>query len=465
MPDTRSEEITEGPLGRVLAVLAAPMLVQNLVLVGQQVVDVFWVGRLGGDAVAAVGLIVPVIALLTFGTWVAGSGAQVIISQRVGASDTTGARRAAVHAIGVVVAVNLPLAVVVWFTARPLVGLLDPGPTVAALAAAYLAVLGFSRVTAGVSDVIEKCYFGAGDSRTPMALNVTAILVNVGLDPVFIFGWGPAPGLGIEGAALATLTGYGVSAVAGLLLLFSRWTGFSLRLSAVRPDRETLGELLRVGLPSGGQSAGRQIARVVVVWIVSVAGGGAALAAYTIGARVASVVFVPAQAVGSAATTVVGQNLGADRPDRASKATWLGVGAGAVGLGALGIVQWLFPATLARLFVPEIGAETLRFTVAYLQILAYGYWALGTIYTVEAGFDGAGRTEISMYATMLQYWTVRVPIAAAGAFLLGLGALGPFWAVTISNVVAAVGLTGYFWHSTDTGMLERAAEEAGTAAD
>jgi putative MATE family efflux protein len=465
MLDVTPEEITDGPLGRALAVLAAPMIVQHLVLVGQQVVDVFWVGRIGGDAVAAVGLIAPVIGLLGIGTRIGFSGGQVLVSQRVGADDLTGARRAATHCLGFVTGFNFLMALVVSATATAIVGIFDPGAAVAEYAAAYLAVLAFSKVTSGISDMVEAGYIGAGDSRTPMVLNVTAILVNIVLDPFLIFGWWVFPELGIEGAALATLIGYGVSAVIGLTLLFSQWTGFSLTLSAFRPDRETLTEMLEIGVPRGGQSAARQLARVIVVWIVAAVGGGAALAAYTIGARIATVVFVPAQALGSASTTIVGQNLGADRPDRATQVTWLGVAAGALGLGALGIVQWLFPTALAELFVPGISGQTLTYTVAYLQILAYGYWALGTIYTVEAGFNGAGKTEISMYATMLQYWTVRVPIAAIGAYVLSMGALGPFWAVTISNVVAALGLTGYFWHSTDSGMLERAAESAGASAD
>jgi putative MATE family efflux protein len=465
MLDVSPEEITDGPLARAMAVLAAPMVVQHLVLVGQQVVDVFWVGRISGEAVAAVGLIAPVVGLLGVGTRIGSAGGQVLVSQRVGADDLSAARRAATHSICFVAGANLLSAVVVSLTAGWIVGLFDPGSTVARLAAAYLAVLAFSNVLSGVSDMVEASYVGAGDSRTPMALNFLAIGVNLGLDPFLIFGWGPFPQLGIEGAALATLIGYGTSAVVGLTLLFSSYTGFSLRLASFRPEPATARELLEIGLPAGGQSTARQVARLVVVWVVSTVGGGAALAAYTIGARIATVVFVPAQALGSASTTVVGQNLGADRPDRATRATWLGVGAGAVGLGVLGVFQWLFPATLAELFVPGIAGDTLRFTVAYLQILAYGYWALGTIYTVQAGFDGAGRTEVGMYATMLQYWTVRVPLAAGGAFLLGMGALGPFWAITVSNVVAAVGLAGYFWHSAGDGMLERAAEQAGASAD
>lgn len=467
MLDVSTEEITEGPLGRALAVLAAPIVAQQLVLVGQQVVDVFWVGRLGGSAVAAVGLVTPVIALLSVGTTVAFAGGQIVVSQRSGADDTAGARRAATHAIALAVVVNLLMAVVVSPFAGPLVRLFDPGAAVAGLAATYLSVLVFAKVLAGLSDTVEASYVGAGDSRTPLVLNLLAIALNVTLDPFLIFGWGPFPRLEIAGAALATGIGYGVSGALGLTLLFSGRTGFRLTSRALGVDREIVRDLLDVGLPRGGQRVVRQVARLVVVAIVSVAAGGAGLAAYTVGARIATVAFVPAAALGSAATTVVGQNLGADRPDRATRATWLSVAVGAGVLGLVGVLQWTVPAEIAALFVPGIEGATLRNTVAYLQILAYGYWALGAIHTVQAGFDGAGRTEVSLYATTLQYWAVRVPVAAGGAFLLGMGALGPFWAVTISNVVAAVGTCLYFWYSTggDEGLLSRAAEDTGASAD
>jgi Na+-driven multidrug efflux pump len=128
--------------------------------------------------------------------------------------------------------------------------------------------------------------------------------------------------------------------------------------------------------------------------------------------------------------------------------------------GLVGAVQFAIPEAIALTFVPDISAAGLELAVAYLQILALGYWALGAIKTVEAGFNGASRTKVSMVATMLQYWGVRVPVAAALALLTALGTVGVFWAVTVSNVVAGVGLCAYFLYSTHDGMFERAAERA-----
>jgi len=119
----------------------------------------------------------------------------------------------------------------------------------------------------------------------------------------------------------------------------------------------------------------------------------------------------------------------------------------------------VIPNAIATAFAPTLDGEALRLTVEYLKILALGYWALGAIYTFESGFNGASRTSVSMYATLIQYWGVSLPIAAFGVFVFEYGVIAAFWGVTLSNVAAAVGIGAFFWYSTDRGMLERAAEE------
>ncbi|QLG60935.1 MATE family efflux transporter [Halorarum salinum] len=457
MLDVSSEDITEGSLGRALAYLSIPIVAQQLALVAQQVIDVFWIGRLGGDAVAAVGLVMPVLGLFGAGTMAVFLGSQIVVSQRVGRGDVAGARRAAFHGLVGAGVVGASLATLVNVFALDVTRLFNPEGEVAVLAAIYLGTMVFSFTVSGMSDAMEAAFVGSGDSRTPLVVNLVAVVVNVVLDPFLMFGWWRFDAYGIAGAAYATLIAYAVGLAIALAVAVSNRGGFHMTRAAVGLDADEFRELVDVGAPKAGQGAARQVARLVMVAVISVTGGGAALAAYTVGARISTVAFVPAGAVGSAGTTLVGQNLGAQRPDRATRATWLGVGVGAVGVGVLGVVQWFVPGLLAEVFVPGISGQTLEYTIAYLQILALGYWALGAIYTVEAGFNGAGKTRISMYSTMLQYWTVRVPVAAILAFGFGYGALGPFWAVTVSNVVAAVGLCAYFRYSTDNGMLRRAA--------
>ncbi|MFB6139488.1 MAG: MATE family efflux transporter [Halosimplex sp.] len=460
MFDVSREEIVGGSLVRALVVLAGPLVAQNFALVAQSVVDLFWVGRLGGAAVAAVGLATVVVALLTVPLQAFFTGSQVVTSQRVGADETAAARRVPFTAAAgaVAVAAVLGLGLVVW--ASPVAGLLTGDAAVHSMAAEYLTAYALALVAVAASDTLESGFTGWGDTGAALYVNLTAIVVNVIFDPLLILGWGGFPRLGLFGAALATAVGYAVGAVSALALAARGRRGFRLTRDAVRPRLESAREIVDVGLPIAGQSTGRQVARVGMVWVASAVGGPAGLAAYHIGSQVATVAFVPAQGLAQAATSVVGQNLGAEQPSRARRATWVGIAIAAVALALVGAVQWLVPAPIAHVFVPDLSGQALEYTVLYLQILAYGYWALGAIYTVEAGFNGAGNTDVSMYSTLVQYWAVRLPVALVGAYVLDLGVAAVFWGVTLSNVAAALWLAAYFYRSTDRGMLDRAADDA-----
>jgi putative MATE family efflux protein len=463
MRDVSPSEIVDGSIPRVLVVLAAPLVAQHFALVAQSVVDLFWVGRLGATAVGAVGLSTVVGALAVVPLYTFFTGTQVVTAQRVGGDDLAAARRVPFTAAAMAVCVGAVGGTLMAVFAEPLLELFTGDERVVALGANYLAAYAFSVVAVAASDTLENGFTGWGDTRAALCINLTAIAVNLVFDPLLILGWGPFPRLELFGAALATAIGYGAGTLLALGLLVRGRQGFTVTREAVRPRLATAREVVSVGAPVSGQNLGRQGARLGMVGIVSALGGPAGLAAYHIGAQVATVAFVPAQGVASAATSVVGQNLGADQASRAEYATWVAVAIAAVGLGLFGVVQWFVPAPLAQVFVPDLSGPALSHTVLYLQILALGYPALGVIYTVEAGFNGAGKTSVSMYSTLCQYWLVRLPVAAVGGFVLSVGVAAPFWAVTLSNVAAAVWLVAYFYRSADRGMLDRATESASAA--
>ncbi|WP_459193299.1 MATE family efflux transporter [Halosimplex sp. J119] len=460
MFDVSREDIVGGSLARALVILAGPLVAQNFALVAQSVVDLFWVGRLGGEAVAAVGLATVVVALLTVPLQAFFTGSQVVTSQRVGADEAASARRVPVTAAYCAIAVAAVLGAGLVFAADPIAAAFLDGRTVQSYAVSYLTAYALALVAVAASDTLESGFTGWGDTRAALYVNLTAIVVNVVVDPLLILGWGPFPRLELFGAALATAIGYGCGALFALALAARGRQGFVLSREALRPHLDTAREVVDVGLPIAGQNGGRQVARLGMIGIVSAVGGSAALAAYHIGSQVATVAFVPATGVAQASTSVVGQNLGAEQPSRARRATWIGVAIAAVGLSVFAVIQWFFPAPIAQVFVPDLSGQALEYSVLYLQILAYGYWALGVIYTVEAGFNGAGNTDVSMYSTLAQYWAVRLPIAVVGAYVLDLGVAAVFWGVTLSNIAAALWLAGYFYRSTDRGMLRQAADEA-----
>ena len=465
MLDVSQKEITSGSIPKALLVLAAPLLVQNLVQVVQQVVDIFWLGRLGGDAVAAVGLTIPLTGLLATIALGASVGTQVIVSQRIGADDSEGSRRAAVNGTVLGFVVGLLVGLATFYFAAEIVGLFGTEAHVAEMAAAYLAVYALAVPIFSASDAVEGGFVGWGDTRAALYINALAVGINVVLDPFLIFGWGPFPELGVAGAALATGLGY----TCGLLLGIGMWLhgrdGFVLEREVLVIRRDDLTEVADVGWPYGIQFVASQSVRVVMIAIVAAVGGAPGLAAYTIGARVASIAFIPAMGLQQAAQSIVGQNLGADRPSRARRTTWVGVAIAGGALTVVGAIQWLVPETLTFVFVPEATAAELELTVEYLRILAYGYWAIGATYLLQGGFNGAKRTRTSLVASLAQYWVARLPVAALAAYPLGMGVTGVFWAVTISNVVAAIGLATYYHHETVGGMNDRAAADASASAD
>ncbi len=457
--DVSDEDIVDGPILRTLVWLAVPLVAQNFALIAHSVVDIFWVGRLGTNAVAAVGLVIPVTALLTFPTILAYAGTQILTAQRVGDGDFDTARVLPFHGLLVVTVLALLVVAFVAVAAEDIVALLDPSRAIASMSVAYLVGWVIGLVPAGLSDTFESGFVGFGNTRTAFVVNVTAIGGNVVFDPLLILGWGPFPEWGVFGAGIATAIGYTFGALLAAALVV-RGNGRFAFPDTLTFDPSLVREIVTVGAPEAIKESGRQVARLVMIAIVSFVSGPAGLAAYAFGARIATVAFVPAIGLGQAARTFVGQNVGANHTSRARRVVWLGVLVGGVGLTGIAVLQWLFPVAIARVFIPDVSGLALEYTVSYLRILTFGYWSFAVIYVVQAGFSGASRTDLSMYATLLQYWFVRVPIAAVLAYALGWGVIGVFWAVTVSNVVAAVGLAAYYHRSTSSGLLERAAEAA-----
>ena len=475
--DVSTDDVTGGPIASTLVVLALPLVVQNLVQVLNQLVDTFWLGRLGESEVAAVGLNFPLVASLFGVVLTATVGTQILVAQRVGDDDERGARRMVTNGVALAGVLAVAVVAVVVVAGPRLVTALASDPTVAPLAVAYLLVWAAFFPFSAASNTLERGFIGWGDTAAALRINVAAIGVNVLLDPFLILGVGPVPQLGVEGAALATGLGY----VAGLLVAVALAVGIrdslSLSVDDLALSTADIRELVTVGAPISGKRLAGQSARIVIVGVVAIVGGPAGLAAYTVGARIATIAFVPATGFGSAAQSMVGQNLGAGRRDRAHRTIRSGVAIAGGVLGAVGVVQWFVPGLVTMLFVPGFDGAGFDLTVDYLRILAYSYWAMGVSAVLLAAFNGASRTRVSFLVDLLKYWGVRIPLAAAAmpaaaAVVYGvavggldLGVYAIFWAVTGSNVLTALGV-GTFYLLRYERMFSNAAEEvSGTTAD
>ena len=475
--DVTPDDVTEGPIAKTLVLLAFPLLVQNLVHVVNQIVDTFWLGRVGEAAVAAVGLDFPILAIM-FGVVATGAvGTQILVAQRVGADETAAARRLAFNGLGLSVLLGVALFGCVVLFGDALIRLLGAGPEVAPLAMSYLFIYAAFFPLAAGSDALERGFVGWSDTRAALYVNLVAVGTNVVLDPFLIVGYGPFPALGVRGAALATGLGYALGFATAIVLATAVRDSLTLSLADARVSTDDLRELVDVGTPVSGQQLAGQTARVAIVGVVATVGGAAGLAAYTVGARVATVAFVPASGFGNAAQSMVGQNLGADRPDRAHGTVRSGVLIAGGALGFVGLLQWLVPGLLAETFVPALTDAGFALTVDYLEILAYSYWAMGASAVLLAGFNGASRTRTGFVVDLLKYWGIRIPAAVAAlpaAYVvvsglevggLDLGVHAVFWAVTVSNVAAAVGVGAYYLWQRERMFSNAAAEASGAAAD
>lgn len=470
--DVTSRDITDGPIAPTLVALSVPLVVQNLVHVCNQLVDTFWLGRVGEIAVAAVGLDFPLLAIM-FGIAASATvGTQILVAQRVGSGADADARRMVFNGLALAFVLGLAILGTVAVAGDELVRLLGAGPEIAPLATAYLLVLAAFFPLATSSDAIERGFIGWGDARAALYINLATVATNVALDPFLILGYGPVPAAGVRGAALATGIGYGVGLLVALVLATGRRRSLALSLRDAHLSAVDLRELVDVGVPVSGQRLAGQSSRVAVIAVVATVGGAAGLAAYTVGARVATVAFLPATGLGSAAQSMVGQNLGAGRPDRAHSTIRSGVAVGGGVLLLVGAGQWLAPDALATVFLPTATDLGFALTVEYLEILAYGYWAMGVSAVVLAAFNGASRTRTGFVVDLLKYWAIRIPAAVAALPAatvtvlglsvggLGLGVDAVFWAVTVSNVITAVGISGYYLWQYEA-VFDDAASETG----
>lgn len=473
MSSANSERITEGSLLKALVSLSFPLFLQNLIQVGQLLIDLFWLGRYSADAVAALGLLYPLMGLLfTFVTAVPFIGTQVLVSQRVGADDDEGANRATASGVTLAVVFGLTAAVVVPLSADSMVTLItaiQPQETAAAtvgqLAATYFTIIALGIVVSSTGDVLEASFVARGDSRAALYLSVVTVGANVVFDPLLIFGYGPFPPLGMSGAALATVSGYVAALILALAFNAVGRSGGVVSTDGFRLDFDEYRELVEIGYPKASESLARRSARLFVVSLMFAVGGTVGLGAYIIGSRVSSVASIPAKGFQSATQSIVGQNLGSNQPGRANRTTWLGVGLSMSVLGVFALIQWTVPGMLVNSLAPEAEGELFALAVKFLRITALGYPALGAVYIFQGGFNGARRTKVSFVSSLMQYWLVQVPVALAAKLWLDAGIELIFWGITGSNVIAAVGLGAYYLFLSNRGFHEDAVEAASSTSD
>jgi len=416
------------------------MILETGVLNLAQVLDTYWVGQLGSAALAAVTISITVRWVLNSLANGLGIGGMAVVARRIGAKEDAAAEHAAWQTILLGVTISLVLSATGLILARPLLTLLGADAEVLPLGLAYMRI-GFAGIsTLILVFAINAMLRGAGEAGIAMRVLFLVTGVTIVLEPILIRGWGPLPAMGVAGAALAFVLGYGAGLVLQLAILLSGRARIRINLRDVKPDLPLMVKIIRIALPSTVQMTLRSSSRLLIIALVGVY-GTFATAGYGVANRMLLIALIPCFGLGNATGTLVGQNLGAGRPDRAERSAWW-VSAYAAGYMVVSaLLLTIFAPSLIALFdsTPQVvtfGAECVR-VVAWSMIGSAG----GVV--LARGFDGAGNTVPAMAINLLTLWGMELPLAFGLSRWLGWGATGVWWGRAIANL--ANGLLFAVW--------------------
>lgn len=406
-------DMTTGAIGPKITSLAWPLVLGNLLQTAYNLADMFWVGRVSGEAVAAVSLMFPLSWMFVSTAMGITAATIALVSQHVGAGERRKADRVVGQTIILALTVAVVLATVGWSVRHGLLSTMGAEGRVFTAALAYIEVIFFSLPFTFLFFAFRSALQGAGDTRTAMWLVFVSAGMNVVVDPFLILGWGPFLPMGTRGAAWATLASRAFATVVGVGILLRGGYGVRLHLSDLWPVKEDLTRLLRIGYPATLDGWARSSAAVVMASFVTPF-GTAAIAAYGIGLRMMSVTWSVAGAVGQATATGVGQNLGADTPGRASRVTWIATGGTMALLGAAAVIAVIFPEPLYRIFIDDQAIVTEG--KMFMYVIAPVWAFFGGTMVIQGAFRGAGQTGVAMALSLLSRWVFRIPVALGVAF-------------------------------------------------
>lgn len=428
-------DYTSLPLNRAVLLLAVPMVLEMVMESLFAVADVFWVSKLGKDAVAVVGMtesLMTIIYAVAIGISIA---ATAIVARRIGEKDPEKASQAAGQILLLGLGVSVVLGAVMGGFAPEILRAMGASESIATLGADFSRIMLGGNFTVFLIFLINAVFRGAGDAVIAMRTLWLANGINIVLAPCFIFGWGLFPELGVTGAAVGTNIGRGL----GVLYQLWHLTNGEHRIRVQRPHFLPDFQVMR-SIMSTASTGIAQLLISTTSWVglVSILSGfgSAALAGYTISVRVVLFALLPAWGLANAGATLVGQNLGAQKPDRAEEAVKLATKYNTIFLGTIGLIFVLCATPIARIFSSD--PEVLAFASRSLWIVGLGFplYAIGMCYT--AAFNGAGDTRTPTMLNFFAFWCCEIPLGWLLSRPLGLGPTGVFIAVPVAFSFMAI---------------------------
>ncbi len=435
MSTSNPQALLKGSIVRAIMLLAGPMFISAFLQNAQSLIDLFWVGRLGSESVAALALSGAALMVLFPIQMGLATGTVALVSRAYGAGDARRASFLSAQSLTFAIGVGLLLGLLFLPFVDPACRLLGAEPAVAVLAGSYLRVSLYGLFAGLVLFIVNSALQGAGNTVVPMGAMLLANILNLILDPLLIYGIGWFPRLGVAGAAWATVLSHVLAAAALLTIMASGRTHLRPRWADYRPVWMDGYRLLRIGLPSMGQMASRSLMGMVFFRIIA-RYGTAVVAGYGIGMRWHMVLLMPCFVLANAAATLVGQNLGAGQPERAQRAAWACAGLVGVIMVTLIAVIFGFAEVSIRLFdaspaVVDIGSGFLR-TVSPFYLLA------GISIVLDRALNGAGCTLSTMIFTVVTLWGLQVPLALLFANWFDPPVQGVWWAMNTATTLHVI---------------------------
>ncbi|WP_276166538.1 MATE family efflux transporter [Zobellia alginiliquefaciens] len=431
----KETEFTTGSIRKAIFMLSIPMILEMMMESIFAIVDIAYVSQVSVNAVATIGLTESVVTLVYAVAIGLSMAATAIVARRIGAKDIKGAQEAAVQAIALGVLVSVIVGVLGVFYAKDILALMGAEPDLIAEGYGYTQLLLGGNITILLLFLINAIFRGAGDASVAMWALVLSNGLNIILDPIFIFGWGPIPEYGVMGAAIATNIGRGTAVLFQLAVLFFGWSRIKIGFKDIVIRFSVMFNLIKVSLGGIAQFLIGTSSWVFLMRMMSEF-GSEVLAGYTIAIRVMLFTLMPSWGMSNSAATLVGQNLGAQQPERAEKSVWKTGKYNAIFMGVVSVIYLLFAYDIVAWFntnpiVVENGGLC-------LQIIAIGYifYAYGMV--VTQAFNGAGDTGTPTKINLIAFWLFQLPFAYLAAITFNLGAMGVFIAITAAEVLLAI---------------------------
>jgi putative MATE family efflux protein len=428
-------DYTEIKIGKAIFLLAVPMILELIMESTFAVVDIFFVGKLGPSAVATVGLTETYLFLLySIGIGLS-MAVTAIVARRIGEKEKEKAGISSVQSIFLAILISLPFSLAGIFYSKELLALMGADEWVLENGYRYMQWMLGGNAVIMLLFIINAIFRGAGDAAIAMRVLWIANGINMVLDPVLIFGWGPFPELGIEGAAVATNIGRGIGVLTQVWFLFRGVKHIRVLRSQLQLHWETIRNIVKTSLGGIGQMIVAMTSWIFIMRILAEF-GSEVVAGTTIALRIMMFTMMPAWGMSNAVATLVGQNLGARKPDRAERSVWITGFWNMIFLIGVAVVYFLNSESLVGIFADD--ADVISIGGMWLRIVAYSYFVYGWWMVAVQAFNGAGDTMTPTKINLVFFWLIQIPLAYLLAKILGFGYEGVFWAIFVSET--SVGL-------------------------